>query len=117
MTGTGDVARPGLPAHGIVGPLPRFVALDFIREADHGQQNLVSRGVEGPLAILQVVGDTNSRGDQLLEEVGRLNLLAPEPALLAHHEHLERGRGFRVFIRRVRPGRFANSAPEIPSSW
>ena len=61
MTGTGHMPRPGLPAHGIVGALPRLVAFDFIREAADGQEDLVGRGVEGALAILQVVDDANSR--------------------------------------------------------
>jgi hypothetical protein len=45
------------------------------------------------LAILQVEKGAHARVEERLERAGRLDLLAPEPALLAHDEDLERGAG------------------------
>jgi hypothetical protein len=86
----GDVAGQSLAAHGIVGPLSRLVAFDLVREAADGQEDLVGRGIEGALAVLQVVDDADAARDDLFQQIGRFDLLTPKPTLLAHHEHLER---------------------------
>jgi hypothetical protein len=69
------------------------------------------------LAVLQDVEDADPGGDEVLQGVRGFDLLAPEPRLLRHDEHLEGpGVGRRAAIRRTHPGRLANLAPKIPSS-
>ena len=51
-----------------------------------------------------------------LQRVGRSDRFATEPRFLTHDEHLNGARGVRLFIKRRNPGRFVNSAPEMPSS-
>jgi hypothetical protein len=45
---------------------------------------------ERPLRVLEVEEHAHPGRHQLLEEVGRLDLLAAQARLLRHHEHLER---------------------------
>jgi hypothetical protein len=49
-----DVAGLRLPLHGVVGPLPRLFALEFIGEGCEREQDLVSGGVERPLTVLEI---------------------------------------------------------------
>ena len=77
----GDVAGPRLAEHGVRGALARLVALHLVGEAGDAHHELVGRGVERALAVLEIEPHAHARGDELLERVGRLDLLAAEPIL------------------------------------
>src|SRR5947208_2820967 len=62
-------------------------------EVGEREHDLVPSGLEGPLPILEVEEHPDAGVYELLQRVGRLDLLAAEPALLAHHEDLERRAG------------------------
>jgi len=85
----GDEALAGPAEERITGALPRLVALHLGRVGRHGEQELIGGGVEPEFAILEVVEHAHARDDDLLQEVGRLNLLATEAIDVAHDEDLE----------------------------
>lgn len=103
------------PHHGVVRALARLLALQFVGERGQGQNDLVGRRVERPLAVLEKEY-AQARCDDLPERVGRLDRLAPE-ALSSEMMSTSNGaRGLKAFISRRNPGRLANSVPEMPSS-
>ena len=80
----------GPAPHGVARALARLLALDLRGEADRGEQELVLGGVQHALAVVEVEPDADARVGDLLQRVGRLDLLAPEARLLGHDEDLER---------------------------
>ena len=84
------MARPGFPHHGVPRPGAGLDPFHLVGEGGDRQEELLGRAVQRALPVLQVVEDPDPGRDELLQEVGGLNLFPPEAALLAHHEHLER---------------------------
>ena len=66
-------------------------ALELVGERRQRQHDFVSRGVERPLAVLEVEEHAHAGLHQLLEGVRRFDRLASESALFAHHEYLKPG--------------------------
>ena len=85
-----DVQGPRLPGEGIMRPLTGLLALQLGREVGQGEHHLVHRVVERPLAVLEVEEHPDAGGDDLLQRVGGLDLLAAEPGLFGHDENLKR---------------------------
>ena len=93
----GHVTGAGTPQQGLVRSLVGALALDLGGEVGQGEHNFVHRGVEGPLAILEVEPHLHAGVENPLQRPCRLDLLTPEPALLTHDERLERRmRGERI---------------------
>ena len=89
----GDVPGARLAEEGIMGALLRALPLELARVAGDGEQDLIGGRVEGALAVLEVVEDADAGIEDLLEGVAGLDGLAPQPGLLGHDQHLERGVG------------------------
>jgi hypothetical protein len=88
---TRHVQRFGVPEEGVVRPLASLLALHLRREVDQREHDFVERVLECPFAILKIEEDSNPRVHDLLQRVGRLDLLAPETRFLGHDQDLERG--------------------------
>jgi hypothetical protein len=74
----GDVQRPGLTRHRVVGPLARARALELVGEGGHVHQELVGGGVDRALAVLEVQEHAHAGLRERLERVRHFNRLAPE---------------------------------------
>ena len=85
----GDVARPRLPDHRVIGPLAGLLALHLGSEGRQREEDLVHGVVEGPLAVLEVEEDADAGVHDVLERPARLDRLAAEARLLRHDENLE----------------------------
>jgi hypothetical protein len=70
--------------------LAGLLALHLGGEGGQREHDLVDGAVERALAVLEVEPDADARLDELLQRVGRLDLLAAEPGLLGHDQDLER---------------------------
>jgi hypothetical protein len=90
-------------------PLLPSLPLHFGGEAGQPKQDLLGGRVERPLLVSEVVEDPHAGIEDLLDDVRRLDLLSPEPALLAHDEHLERG----ARPKRVQQPRQPRPLPEL----
>src|SRR5262249_33335222 len=62
-------------------------------EGGHREKDLVRGRVERPLPAVEVVDDADVGIEDLLDDVGRLDLLPPEPAFLTRDDYLERRPG------------------------
>ena len=83
--------RSGFPGHRIPRPGARALTRSISSaKVATDRRELLGRTIQRALAILEVVEDADPGRDELLQEVGGLDLFPPESALLAHHEHLER---------------------------
>ena len=82
--------RARLALEGVVCALACLLALELGREVGQGEHDLVERAVQRTLAVLQVEEHADAGLDELLQGVGRLDLLATEPCLFGHDEDLER---------------------------
>ncbi len=70
-------------------PLLRLLPLHLGGESSEREHDLLSRRIERALPIVEVVEDPYSGIEDLLDDVGRLDLLPPEPALLTHDQYLK----------------------------
>jgi hypothetical protein len=83
------VERPGLPLERVIGALPRPLALLLVGEGGHAHQQLLGRGVDRALAVLEVEEHADAGLRELLQRIGDLDRLAAEARLLGHDEDLE----------------------------
>jgi hypothetical protein len=70
-------------------PLAGPLALHLVGEGDDGEQHLVSGGVDRAFPVVEVQEHPHAGLAQLLERIGRLDLLPAEAGLFGHDEHLE----------------------------
>src|SRR5207245_7921367 len=75
------------------GALAGLLPLHLRGEVGQREHGLLYRAVERALAVLEVEEDPHAGVDDLLERVGRRDLLAAEARFLGHDEHLERRAG------------------------
>jgi ABC transporter substrate binding protein len=68
-----------------------FLPLHLRGEVREGEHDLIHRGVERPLPILEVEEHPHASIHDLLQHVPRLDRLTTEAGLLGHHEHLKWG--------------------------
>jgi hypothetical protein len=68
------------------------------------------------LTLLKAREHANAGRNQLLQRVRRFDRFTTETRFLGHDEDPNGGRGFSAAMSRTKPGRIANSAPDIPSS-
>ena len=72
-----------------MGALARLLALLLVRKGREAEHDLVGRGVEGALPVLEVKEDPNARLYELLEGIGHFDGFAAQSALFAHNQDLE----------------------------
>ena len=77
----GHVPPTRLPLHRVAGPHLRPLAFHLAGEGRQREHDLVHRAVEGPLAILEVEPHSHASPGDLLQGVGRLDLLAAEASV------------------------------------
>lgn len=89
----GDVAGARLPRERVIIPLARLLALHLVGEAADAHHELLGRRHQRALPILEVEPHPHAGLCELLQGVGRRDLLATEARLLGHNEDLERWPG------------------------
>ncbi len=88
---TADVSGFGLSLHGVESAETGLLALHLRGEVRQLQHDLLGRGVERALAILQMEKNADSGADELLEDIGGLDAFAAQTALFRHDENVEGG--------------------------
>lgn len=74
-----DLAGARLPRQSVVGALSRLLPFQLVGKGRHAHEQLVGGGVERALAVFEVEPHPDAGLGELLERVGDLDLLAPEP--------------------------------------
>jgi hypothetical protein len=85
----GDVAVTRLPHHRVLGALPALLAGHLVHERDRGGLKLLDRGAPLDFRVGEVAEDPDARLREPAQDHGHLVLLAPEPTLVHHDQHLE----------------------------
>jgi len=86
-----DMPGARLAQHRVGRALPGPLALHLVRESGHAHQQLLRRGLDCALAVLEVEEHADAGLRELLQRVGDLDRLAAEARLLGHDEDLEWG--------------------------
>src|SRR4029453_4641165 len=96
--------------HRVVRPLPRALALQLVGEGGHVHQELLGRGVDRALAVLEVKEYAHAGLGERLERIGHFDRLSAEARLLAHDEYLK---GWPRLERVQEPGQAGASVAEF----
>src|SRR5215468_9722688 len=105
----GDVAASRQTQERVVCPLLCSLALHLGGESGEREHDLLGGRVERALPVVEVVEEPNAGVQDLLDDVGGLDLLSPEPTLFTHDQDLK----WRGWPKRVQEPRQPRSLPEL----
>ena len=95
-------------------PLLCSLALHLGGESGEREHDLLGGRVERALPVVEVVEEPNAGVQDLLDDVGGLDLLSPEPTLFTHDQDLK----WRGWPKRVQEPRQPRSeVPACPARW
>jgi hypothetical protein len=112
-----DIPRSRLPHEGVVSALARLLAFHFIRKGRDREEELVRRALQGALPVLQVIEDAHTPAVMICFNAYAVSICSrPSRDSSDMMRTWNAGFGLSAFMSRRNPGRFTNSAPEMPSS-